>query len=275
MHYPSQAKRDAGRAAGFGIEPNQAGFLITCTRGKEGRCVGEMYVLLNEYAEQLYPEASTDGQPAGEEHGGDAALSVEDEIAQELASLQQAKEKQTRLFTSLATQTECVVFIRTRPPVEPVSMARTILQDFATTQQQRTRYTNRIVPITLTCRSQLDDIERMATTVLAPIFHTEDAAEHPIKASGRRMGSMYGYFAIQPKIRNCDRVDRDELIKLIARVVGPHHKVDLTQPDRTIIVEVLKSICGMSVVENYNELKRFNVYALTTPSSTTDNTNKT
>lgn len=42
-------------------------------------------------------------------------------------------------------------------------------------------YTNRIVPITLTCRSSLDDIEQMATTVLAPIFHTEAAATNPIK----------------------------------------------------------------------------------------------
>ncbi|KAI8056830.1 hypothetical protein BDF22DRAFT_740335 [Syncephalis plumigaleata] len=223
----------ASRAAGFGMEPNQSDSLL----------------LVLAYAEQLYPD-SVDGKASITNDNDNIAaatasesteikpLSVEDEIAQELASMQQAKEKQTRLFTSLNTSTECVVFIRTRPPVEPVSMAMTMLRDFADTQKQRTRYTNRIVPITLTCRSSLDDIEQMATTVLAPIFHTEDAATNPIK-----------------------------LIRLIARIVGPHHKVDLKQPDRTIIVEVLKSVCGMSVVEHYNELKRFNVYMLT--SSTT------
>ncbi|KAI9593015.1 hypothetical protein BDF19DRAFT_449199 [Syncephalis fuscata] len=242
-HYAVQAKRDAGRSPGFGIEPNLSGFFITCTRGKEGRCVVEMYSLLNEYAEKLYPEATatiTDADPSslGESAKSTAPLSVEEEIAQELASMQQTKEKQTRLFTSLTTSTECVAFIRTRSPVEPVSMAMTILQDFADTQQQRTRYTNRLVPITLTCRSNMEDIERMATTVLAPIFHTEDAADHPIK------------FAIQPKVRNCDRVD-------------------LVNPDRTIIVEVLKSICGMSVVEHYNQLKRFNIYSLTSPTAET------
>jgi hypothetical protein len=54
--FASQAKREAGRQVGFGIEPGQSGFLVTCTRGKEGRCVMEMYTLLNDVSSMWIDE---------------------------------------------------------------------------------------------------------------------------------------------------------------------------------------------------------------------------
>lgn len=75
------------------------------------------YFYRYQYAEQLYPD-SVDGKASfttdDNNDNNDTiestpvkSLSVEDEIAQELANMQQAKEKQTRLFTSLNTSTEC------------------------------------------------------------------------------------------------------------------------------------------------------------------------
>ena len=52
---------------------------------------------------------------------------------------------------------------------------------------------------------------------------------------------------------------RDEVIKTVAGLVGNPHVVDLTQPDKCILIQVFKSICGISVVENFYNLKRFNV----------------
>ena len=54
---------------------------------------------------------------------------------------------------------------------------------------------------------------------------------------------------------------RDSVIKVVAQVVGPGHKVDLKQFDLLILVEVYKNVCGMSVVggdfDTY--MKRFNL----------------
>ncbi|KXN75100.1 hypothetical protein CONCODRAFT_1895, partial [Conidiobolus coronatus NRRL 28638] len=58
------------------------------------------------------------------------------------------------------------------------------------------------------------------------------------------------------------QLKRDEVINNIAQMVpNPPHTVDLTNPDKTIIVEVFKRICAISVVEDFFKYKKFN-YAL-------------
>ena len=41
------------------------------------------------------------------------------------------------------------------------------------------------------------------------------------------------------------------------------HKVDLGAPQKTILVNLLKSACGVAVVEQYRELQKFNIHMLT------------
>jgi len=42
-----------------------------------------------------------------------------------------------------------------------------------------------------------------------------------------------------------------------------HHKVNLTKPDKVILVEIYQSVCGMSVVDgDWETLKRFNLAEL-------------
>jgi len=60
-------------------------------------------------------------------------------------------------------------------------------------------------------------------------------------------------------MRNHNTVTRDDVIKSIAKCVPDGHKVDLTDPQLFILVEIFKSVCGMSVVRDYYRLKKFNV----------------
>jgi tRNA acetyltransferase TAN1 len=48
-------------------------------------------------------------------------------------------------------------------------------------------------------------------------------------------------FAIRPSIRNNTELTRDEVIKTVAGVVGPGHKVDLGGYDLLILVEIYKA----------------------------------
>jgi adenylyl- and sulfurtransferase ThiI len=52
-------------------------------------------------------------------------------------------------------------------------------------------------------------------------------------------------FSIVCRIRNCQKIDRQDLTKTIAGLVGKEHQVDLVNPDLVIIVEVLQ-VCSNS-----------------------------
>lgn len=70
-------------------------------------------------------------------------------------------------------------------------------------------------------------------------------------------------FSIIPSIRNNSNLKRDRVIQLTAGIVEEINKegveVDLSNPDLCIIVEVFRMMCGVSVVEDYNKLKKYNL----------------
>ena len=110
-------------------------------------------------------------------------------------------------------------------------------------------------------------------------------------------------YAIRPTIRNHNTLNRDVVIKQIASSIGDVHKVNLTKPDKVILVEIYqvcyypqlstfpkapksmswhavirytfveplanswtKTVCGMSVVPgDWEELKRYNLAELYQP----------
>ena len=58
-------------------------------------------------------------------------------------------------------------------------------------------------------------------------------------------------------------LDRMSVINLFANAIKqPPHKVNLTNPTKTIMVNIVKSTCGVSVVDNFRELGRYNLRAL-------------
>ncbi|KAJ1916112.1 hypothetical protein IWQ60_008214 [Tieghemiomyces parasiticus] len=223
-----QAGMPKGRLIGFGIVPGQAGVLVTCIRTKEKRCTQEMLDLFATYLPQLYPDlwataAEEEDQAEGKETEPAGAVSLEEEIAREVAELKRPLIH--RFFTPLPTLTEC-----TKP----------------------TRFANRLIPVTDTCLASLPDITKMAKSLLAPAFHQPD---NPSRT-----------FAIIPKIRNNQKVDRTALIETVAGLVGPAHTVNLEDPTYFIIVEVLKSVCMMSVVTDYYRYRKYNLFSLCDPS---------
>jgi hypothetical protein len=49
-----------------------------------------------------------------------------------------------------------------------------------------------------------------------------------------------GQYAIRPSIRNHNTLHRSDVIKQTASLVADSHKVDLTKPDKVIIVDVFQ-----------------------------------
>ncbi|KAG0300270.1 hypothetical protein BGZ98_009313 [Dissophora globulifera] len=98
--------------------------------------------------------------------------------------------------------------------------------------------------------ANMDDIKVMAERVFKPYFHADNQEPKTFK--------------VIPKIRHNDKVDREILLKTLATTagVGQNHKVNLNDPEYVILAEVIKSICFMSVVKDYESLKKYNIQSI-------------
>ncbi|XP_065780533.1 THUMP domain-containing protein 1 isoform X1 [Muntiacus reevesi] len=242
-----QAKR-ARRWDGGGprqLEPGLQGILITCNMN-ERKCVEEAYSLLNEYGDDMYgPEkqfADKDQQPSGSEGEDD---DVEAALKKEVGDIKASTEKSLRRFQSVESGANNVVFIRTLG-IEPEKLVHHILQDIYKTKKKKTRVILRMLPISGTCKAFLEDMKKYAETFLEPWF----------KAPNK------GTFQIVYKSRNNSHMNREEVIKELAGIVGSlnsENKVDLTNPQYTVVVEIIKAVCCLSVVKDYMLFRKYNL----------------
>lgn len=203
------------------IEPGDSGIWATCEMGREGKTTAELRDLFEEYAKKLYgsPEEQADGEDSNEEGEAD----IEAEIKKEVQGMKSKVTKKEALFQSVKMDMQCVLFFKTRPPVEPVSFVHTICKDAAEGHTQRARFVKRLSPMTMMGKATEDGLAKVADAVLGPVFHGD---ENGLK------------FAIRPTRRNHNVMKRDDIIKQIARAVGGDHKVDLKGYDRLILVDV-------------------------------------
>lgn len=62
--------------------------------------------------------------------------------------------------------------------------------------------------------------------------------------------------------RSNSSFDRDTLINKLATMVqerNPDHKVNLTNPETTIVVELMKSNCGLAVIKGFAQMSKYNL----------------
>ncbi|KAM8878610.1 THUMP domain-containing protein 1 [Spinachia spinachia] len=227
------------------LEVGMQGILITCNMN-ERRCTAEAFNLLNEYADELFgPEklqdntASSSDKEEEEEDEEDVDLALKKEVAQ-LKTV-----KQERRFQSLDSGANNVIFIKTQN-LESDKLVHRILSDLQATKKKKSRVILRMLPVTGTCKAFEEDILKYLTTFLEPWFKTPNCST----------------FQIAFKARNSSHNKREEIIKSVAGLVGklnPKNKVDLTNPQLTIIVEVIKAVCCVSVVKDYALFRKYNV----------------
>jgi len=235
-------KQTYGKKMPFDPQNGYKGVLNTCSTHQEGQCVKEMFDLLNEYADLLYPEEE-------KEEVKEEAL-VSDILAKELATLNEKEKAGERRFYCLNTNVKGVIFIRfVDERIQPVSFVSHILNDLKKTGAKKTRFAVRLVPVEKTCAANIDKVLGIAEDLLRPHFTAAN-----IKT-----------FAVVFKSRHTDQVPRGEVISGIVRAVGMPHKVELGRPDVVILVEVFQKACGVAVVPNgeYHGLQEFNIRKLT------------
>ncbi|KAJ6458890.1 hypothetical protein DFH09DRAFT_1276644 [Mycena vulgaris] len=218
------------------------GIWVTCVKGKEKQAVGELYELLDTLASELWPPVPENADGDSDDDANES-LSIEAQIASEVSAMKRPRKEQR--FTNCQTNTPCVVFISCKQPVDPVKLVTTHIQNVQNTGVTHTRHSLRFSPVSASCVTNLPEIQALCRTVLEPHF-------------GESVGQKFTY-KIELRIRNHTTIARLDLIEAIAKCVPEGHTVDLDDPELFILVEVFKSVCGLSVVRDYHKFHKFNV----------------
>jgi tRNA acetyltransferase TAN1 len=185
------------------ISPGETGVWVSCARGQEGKAAREVVAMFDEvtyFLLQLFPLLSRRGyegsaqdaaslltakqyaeilygvKPQGEEPAADdeEEEDIEASIRRELDAMKATgKEAKLagRIFTPVKMNVACLLFVRTRSPVEPVAFVKRICQDAKSGEQRtRSRYVNRLVPMTAVGRATEQGLVELAKKVLGELF---------------------------------------------------------------------------------------------------------
>ncbi|KAH8099982.1 hypothetical protein BXZ70DRAFT_989692 [Cristinia sonorae] len=221
------------------------GVWVTCVRNKERSTVGELYDLFESLSNELWPEESAvDSAQAGDSDvDADDSESLEAQIAKEVAAMKRPRKEQR--FANSDTGSPCVVFISCKPPVDPVKLVIKHVENVIQTGVTRTRFTQRLTPISASCVANIPEIKSLCTRLLKPVLEQDPEKSYKYK--------------IELRIRNHNTVDKMALIEELAKCVPEKHTVDLKNAELFILVEIFKSVCGISIVKDYYKLQKFNV----------------
>ncbi|XP_016989855.1 THUMP domain-containing protein 1 homolog [Drosophila rhopaloa] len=245
------------------LQPGQRGFFATCNINEKA-CVRECYNLLNHYADILYGTEKPENEPEKkdeEEAAGDAgegagkpaeATSDDDDDLEAAAAKCREKLSQRKVrFQNVDTNTTNCVFIRTQLE-DPVALGKHIINDIATTGKSMSRFVLRLVPIEVVCRANMPDIISAAGVLFDKHFLKEPTS----------YGIIFNH-------RYNQQIKRDQIITQLAELVNSKNvgnTVSLKEAKKSIIVEVLRGWCLLSVIDNYLDCKKFNLAELANPS---------
>ncbi|GAB7356983.1 hypothetical protein MBLNU459_g7819t2 [Dothideomycetes sp. NU459] len=222
------------------IQAGDSGIWVTCDKGREGKCIGELKDLFNDYAEELYGDQLHDAEEKDDSDGGE--VNIEEEIQAELEGI---KKPQTEpLFIPIRLDVQCA---------KTYQVCKASVTDDSNGQGVGGGIGeggNGSFGTTLSSGAK-DSAQGQRTITNLTIVNCSLACMQ---------------FAIRPTLRNHNVLSRDSIIRQTAAAVGAGHKVDLKGYDDLIIVEAYTSICGMSVVPNdFEELKRYNLAEIFDP----------
>jgi len=133
-------------------------------------------------------------------------------------------------------------------PWDPISTLKKIMADIDDNSNKaapRSRFVTRMIPIQATCFASPEELKLTSLEVLK-----------------KYVSQATKTFGIVFKRRNCSNLNRAVVIKIVGDIMSqlfPKCKVKLDRPDATILVEVCGTLCGMSVIKNCQEYRKFNL----------------
>ena len=259
------------------------GVVVTCEQGKERAACRDVARALDEVFEAKFPsegstgataEANADDVQAND--AGDpkekstaetqAPVDPSDALAAELRQLKEEK-SESRRFEYLNLDFKACAFVRMRAEdasrCAPSELVGALLEKVRAGETKRragedpglvprSRHVLRLVPADDVCFAGLEEIKKAAKTLIDAHFPSLEGDEKSQKAEDKKK------FAVAFASRANSSVKRADVIAAVADLVPKGHVVDLTSPDLTIAVEVIKGTCCVSVLREYYGLLKYN-----------------
>lgn len=180
-----------------------------------------------------------------EEEEGKNEESFESQISKEVTDLKDVSDKPFVAIEPCGLQ--CVVFLKAKKGIDPVKITEQIFEMIETSSIKSVKFCQRILPIQKICSANMEEVRKLATASIAPVFHnTTESLEYCVVFDSRLNGSL----------------DRMTVINMLADIVGSKHKVNLSNPTKVILVQLMKSFCGISIVSNWVKYRKFNAQEL-------------
>ncbi|KAI8800075.1 hypothetical protein BJ742DRAFT_881581 [Cladochytrium replicatum] len=236
---------------------NCEGFLISASSyGTETRAFAQCLAFVNAYLPILYP-ASKLPEPNTED---DIDEDGDDDEKNEMDGKE--GKKSGRGFQFVDAGCLGVFFMRIVNGINPVEFLMKFYDhvDAITDPREKLKvasnlsYTSRFIPIETCCVPNMIDLRQ----------HAESFLSGKWEKFGLDKGGSEKTLAVVCEARNNEELKRDEIIKMVAGLIPSHLKVKLTDPDFVIMVQVFKSVVGLSFVPRqgyHSKLKRFNLAA--------------
>ncbi|KAL7892850.1 hypothetical protein HDV64DRAFT_263551 [Trichoderma sp. TUCIM 5745] len=293
---PAQKAKYADRVEmGTALDVGDEGIWVTYARGMKGKAVREFTAMCEEYGEKMYGIKPPVDASEAHAQSGDETEDIEASIQKELDAMKESrKPKERRVFSPVAVAIECVFFMKTMKPVDPYQLVLQICRDAQacpSPKDRKCKYINRLTPVMDTDKATEKGIQRVVRKVLSSFFslnEEEKEGEDEEKSTAEGLeekakevneaaqvvesvaeaqpteASPAFTYAIRHTMRNHTILKSEAVIKMIASMVKPEHKVNLRTPDKVILVEIFQMFCGISVVDGkeWEELKRYNINAL-------------
>jgi tRNA acetyltransferase TAN1 len=155
--------------------------------------------------------------------------------------------EKAHLFNYIDTGVQNLIFIRTTIDY-PQELATSIVRDLYETKAKRTKVTLRFLPIQTVCKAKIEEIKDAGGLLFDKYFLKESST-----------------FGIIFNKRFNNDISRDEVIKELADLVhskNPLNKVNLKEPQLSIVVEIIKGFCLISVVPDFHKMKKYNLNEL-------------
>jgi tRNA acetyltransferase TAN1 len=252
---------------------------INALKGKKG-----ILIITNRNRERIGAnEAINLLDLAGEENGSGSDDSEDDDEEEEVVDLQtqienelQAARTARRKVKRFDIGMSCLTLVEC--PQDPLDIVSKLFDSVIEEGKAKSTHIEKLIPFQVICHSSIDAIVSCVRELIKDVF-TETGKSNtfaivpkvrgaPPPASSSSTTAAAG--ADDTKGKDTIVLDRNVLIESIADLIDQNkHPVNLTEPDIVILVEVLRSITGITIVsgEVYRKFKRFHLRALTDPNA--------
>ncbi|KAI7896161.1 uncharacterized protein EV154DRAFT_412145 [Mucor mucedo] len=231
--------------------------MVSCSVNAETRALGQVSTCLEHYINVLFPEhESTWTRFEGKLDDDEVDIDIEED-PEEKECPQEKKEdeleRKEKKFQAIDAACGGLVFYRFRINVKPTEFVLKLMDHIKalpdTEREQelgKLRHCARWMPLDYICAATTERIKACFERVKADYFENDqETTEDTV--------------AILYESRNNIMIKKADVIQTIAPLIPPKYKVNLTKPTYVILVTVFKSACGITVLKDYYERKKYNL----------------